>query len=205
MSADAVPVIITNPVSPLESLFNVPIAAMQSVRQGFNFRWANAAARTAQTGMRTNDVAYQIDTDTVYRYNSGWSVWTQPRTTFTPTFTGLALGNGTATCRYAVSEGVVYADYNITLGSSSAVSGAIGVSAPIGSFSVVPNATILLIDASLGAAGRFVAHPLVSSGSMILYVDGTAGAYNTITATSATVPTTWTTSDQISIAVTYML
>jgi hypothetical protein len=83
MSADAVPILITDPVSPLESLINVPIAAVQSVRQGFNFRWANAAARTAQTGMRAGDSGYQVDTGVDYRLVG--STWTEQNTQYTIT------------------------------------------------------------------------------------------------------------------------
>lgn len=66
MSADAVPILVTNPVSPLESLINVPIAAMQSVRQQFTFRHANPAARAAQTGMSAGDSAWDASVATEY-------------------------------------------------------------------------------------------------------------------------------------------
>lgn len=42
-------------------------------RQMFTFRWADASARTGQTGMRQGDTGYQIDTRTSYVYDN--SVW----------------------------------------------------------------------------------------------------------------------------------
>jgi len=44
-----------------------------NLRQGYNFVWANAAARTAQTGMVQGSTGYQVDTKTLYSYdNSAW-------------------------------------------------------------------------------------------------------------------------------------
>ena len=42
-------------------------------RGQYRYRWTNAAARTAQTGMRVDDYGYQIDTGITYRYSgSAW-------------------------------------------------------------------------------------------------------------------------------------
>lgn len=49
--------------------------SVRTTRAVQNFRWANAAARTAQTGMVAGDRGYQVDTATDYIYSgSAWRV-----------------------------------------------------------------------------------------------------------------------------------
>lgn len=44
-----------------------------------SFGWVNAAARTAQTGMRAGDTGYQADTDTQYRWSgAAWKLVSVP-------------------------------------------------------------------------------------------------------------------------------
>jgi hypothetical protein len=47
---------------------NAKVKAATDVRQWYNFRWTNAAARTAQTGMRHMDKGIQLDTGAEYLY-----------------------------------------------------------------------------------------------------------------------------------------
>ena len=49
------------------------VAAVENVRQIQTYKWADNAARTAQTGMTAGDEGYQTDTDTTYIYSG--SVW----------------------------------------------------------------------------------------------------------------------------------
>lgn len=66
----------TDQVSPLETVFANMANSIQTAfntRGTYNYRWANAAARTAQTGMRNGDYGFQIDTNAQYRYMlSNW-------------------------------------------------------------------------------------------------------------------------------------
>jgi hypothetical protein len=79
----------TDQVAPLETVFANLADSTQTALTGFRgdwnnfntqhairtFRWANAAARTAQTGMAAGDRGYQIDTATDYVYTgSAWTV-----------------------------------------------------------------------------------------------------------------------------------
>ena len=51
------------------------VVAVENVRQIQTYKWADNAARTAQTGMGAGDEGYQTDTDTNYRYDgAGWIV-----------------------------------------------------------------------------------------------------------------------------------
>ena len=49
------------------------VVAVENVRQIKTYKWADNAARTAQTGMTAGDEGYQTDTDTAYRYDG--AVW----------------------------------------------------------------------------------------------------------------------------------
>lgn len=64
-------------IAPLETSFATQASSVQAALTGSraikSYRWANAAARTAQKGMAKNDQGYQTDTDTLYTYNgSAW-------------------------------------------------------------------------------------------------------------------------------------
>jgi hypothetical protein len=77
MSANTSPDNIVYPVStdniaPLETVFSVMAGSVQDaldVRQAHSYKWANATARGAQTGMAAGDSGYQSDTDTYWNYN----------------------------------------------------------------------------------------------------------------------------------------
>ena len=54
--------------------FNDAFAAIGNTRQIKTYKWADNAARTAQTGMVAGDEGYQTDTDTAYRYDgTAWN------------------------------------------------------------------------------------------------------------------------------------
>lgn len=90
----------SDPLTPLETLLNQAVSDgaaqaainVDSTRQVYTYRWANAAARTAQTGMRNGDTGYQLDTRIKWTYNG--TVW-QPHDTGWVTMT-MATGGGTA-------------------------------------------------------------------------------------------------------------
>lgn len=117
----------TDPVAPLETVFANMANSVQDAFDGFRtdwndfedsraiqtFRWADAAARAAQTGMVAGDIGYQVDMGVQYRYTgSAWRpaprqfIGIATRTTTTPalnasTFTDLSAnanwtGGGTA-------------------------------------------------------------------------------------------------------------
>jgi len=100
----------TDPIAPLNTVFedladsvqaaltaertstDTRLDAIEATQQMYQYRWANAAARTAESGMRVGDIGFQVDTEVYYRYTgSSWRVWQQAQTTYTPTF-----GNTTA-------------------------------------------------------------------------------------------------------------
>jgi len=92
------------------------IQAALLTRQGHTYRWANAAARTAQSGMVAGSYGYQIDTDIRYRYSTAgvWTEWEKGWTTWTPVLNLFPVSNplgttGSATGMYCISGGRVQA------------------------------------------------------------------------------------------------
>jgi len=94
------------PVAPLENLFNLIGDAAEvddaanatnltnalNVRQIKTYKWANAAARTAQVGMAEGDVGDQADTDAQYRYNgAAWVNLSSGITRLIPTVSGTGM------------------------------------------------------------------------------------------------------------------
>lgn len=61
------------------NITNTAVNAITANRQFYSFRWADATARGAQTGMRIHDRGIQLDTGAEYRYNGTiWELLTNP-------------------------------------------------------------------------------------------------------------------------------
>lgn len=65
------PVSVNDPITPIQNIFN----RIENERQLFTYRWANAAARTGQTGMVSGAIGYQVDTGVYWMYTG--TAWTQ--------------------------------------------------------------------------------------------------------------------------------
>ena len=125
-------------------------------------------------------------------------------TTYTPTLSGITFGNGTIVARYTQIGKVVFATVRITLGSTSAVTGAMAITLPV---------TGRAGSSASGAQCYFVSdgatYPtpgicdLSSQTYCYLRVLTTAAAYVGVNETSATVPWTWKTSDIIQFDAVY--
>lgn len=125
---------------------------------------------------------------------SGWAM-----TSFTPTYTGFTLGNGTVDARYLQMGKFVFVRMVITLGSSSSMSGLL-----TGTLPVTAQANYALNFQHVGIA-RFVAAAVSYTGQARLSdathfqftVSGAAATYTTEVATSSTIPGTWAAADSI--------
>jgi len=81
---------------------SVQTALNTRVRTSTDYLWANAAARTAQTGMVAGQKGYQTDTGITYRRNaSTWKEWESDWITYTPTLTLFVIGTGGAAANTA--------------------------------------------------------------------------------------------------------
>jgi hypothetical protein len=157
---------------------------------------ADAFSRLAVGANNTVPIADSAET-TGIRWGGAWG-------TYTNSTSGITVGNGTLTSRYAQIGKTVFVEILFTLGSTSAVTGtptfSLPVTAKLGSYS-------FLGTVSLGDFGTatFVGLANTPSGTGI-YI----AAFNTSGTTgveaaniNATTPFTWTTNDYIVVRLTY--
>lgn len=119
------------------------------------------------------------------------------------TFTNFTLGNGTInTCRYEQIGRSVEYEVKVTLGSTSSVSGAIGVSLPkTAARSNTARYLAYIVDS--GTRAFYAAVDLSSTTVASLSYPAVSGTTLAPTATSSTTPMTWTTSDWFSFIIRY--
>jgi hypothetical protein len=110
---------------------------------------------------------------------------------YTPTFTNFSLGNGTITrAKYCKIGKSVFLDVLITLGSTSSVTGRIGVSLPLTASSSF--ATAAAVAGLVAGASNSNGVAVMSSTTLVeLYAQGSTGSYLNNVNTSSTVPGTW--------------
>lgn len=74
-------------------------------REGYNFVWAIAADRTAQTGMVQGSTGYQIDTQSLYVFDAGSWRLQLSYADFSSPLTNTANGSYVATGTYTINTG----------------------------------------------------------------------------------------------------
>ena len=130
--------------------------------------------------------------------------WGGGFTTWTPTYTGFTPGNGTLNyARYNKIGKLVHAEFCFTLGSTSAVTGSIIVSAPSTPKNVAGKGDTAG-SASFFDSGSaiYFGFPTYNGGIEIFAVN-TVFTYAVYAPTNSTIPFTWTTGDAFSFNYTY--
>lgn len=135
-----------------------------------------------------------------------WTAWT-------PTLTGLTLGNGSlAGCKYIQIGKTVHFRFNLTFGSTSAVTAAGQFTLPVTSIDYNTGASTLHYTNAFGVAtfkddsagavahGPCMAYDTTHATLDLWLVNGT---YTSTAAISAVTPFTWTTSDSVAAMGTY--
>jgi hypothetical protein len=123
-------------------------------------------------------------------------------TSFTPAITNYTRGNGTSVAGYVQVNKLVYVFVRETLGSTSSITGAMGLTLPINAAAV----NRLSGYCALGDAGNltFVGFIRPSAGSSVaIEAVNAAGTYAYSASVSSTVPFTWVTTDFFQFALTY--
>lgn len=147
---------------------------------------------------------YETDTDRLMRYDgTGHIIMGEPEQSYTPSWSGITVGNGTNTGTYHREDGYCHWQARLVFGTTTSVSGAANVSFPInigsGSYGVFLTAATYH-DAS--AAAEF---PLVSRAATTTSTDlgfgplSASGSYVSSVAMSATVPVAYGSTDVIEI------
>lgn len=122
-------------------------------------------------------------------------------TSYTPTFSGVTVGNGTNSSAYVKVGKLVCFRASFTLGSTSAVTGQLGVTLPF--TARVDNAGVFsgyFLDSGSGWSLPFL---VTGTTTITLYASLASGTYVTAAATSSTIPFTWSTNDIITVGGVY--
>ena len=198
------------------SLADITAAMAGSVQTALNYReahtfsWADATAKSAQTGMSTGDVGYQIDTAVFYIYTgSVWDVWAKAPTAYTPTFTNFTSSSSTFT--FSIAGGVATVTGKATC-AATLPTGSITLTTPSG-FNIDTTALGSVAAAQIGMGGVDDASTTTdylvgvrvgsSTSAVITALNAAATASLTITTTSATVPLTWASGDILYVTFSY--
>ena len=124
------------------------------------------------------------------------------RTSWTPTLTGMTIGNGTFNSKYTLAGKDFTARINFTFGSTSAVSSSIIISLPItlhadyGLMDCLGAAT--LYDVSAAANGRWAGTCAVNSSTEVFLIVDSDITAQTVNGTN---PFTWATGDRFSMEI----
>lgn len=147
-----------------KALINALVTALNSIVGQRTYKWANAAARGAQTGMSEGDVGDQADTDIRYRYSgSAWEysagklpVWknqvsTNQSIASTATWTLVNAGWGTASPDRGMTSfasGVLTVEtaglYHIDLGAEFSNASAVRMGVQVTKNNATPNSGVIL-------------------------------------------------------------
>jgi hypothetical protein len=117
---------------------------------------------------------------------------------FTPTFSGFTLGNGTATASYVLVNKLCFMTVKVTLGSTSSVTGTIVVNLPFTAVtSPLYGSNVQITDGGSTQYVGFAAQ--LSTTEIYIFVTNVAATYPTRIGTSATIPMTWANTDSFSV------
>jgi len=115
--------------------------------------------------------------------------------TWSPTYTNFTLGNGTAVARYRHFGRTCRVQVDITLGSTSVVSGLIGISRPVtAAVATSGSAIVPMVDS--GTDNPFGVLFNTSTTRFDIYPVNAASTYGKLVASSGSVPMTWVTNDR---------
>ncbi len=151
-----------------------------------------AAATEGRLFADTTVNALKIDTGAALVEFGHWSTWTS----YTPTWGGVTLGNGTKSGSYFRHGSLCFFAAQLSFGSTTAVTAEVSVSTPFtmadaGRFSL----SVLLYDA--GTAWLPGASAPSSTTAITVRAILASGTYASTATMSSTVPFTWTTGDGI--------
>ena len=123
---------------------------------------------------------------------------------FTPTLTGITLGNGTATATYTRSNQQIHLQLQVTFGSTTAATGTIGLTLPVAGTSAEVNTAIGAVRI-LDSGSAFYDGLVYLAATTLVYVTVTnvASTYAISTVANATTPMTWAVNDRLAFSINY--
>jgi hypothetical protein len=162
---------------------------------------ATAADTPARLAVGTNGQV--LTADSTAATGLVWSTPVTPSytwTTYTPTNSGITVGNGTQTARYVKIDKTVTVSYRLVLGSTSSLSGAILVGLPSSNNSFA-NCVVNCTDAG---SGNYLAVGAADAGQgSVLCRPNKANATYATWDDNLTAMFTWATNDELKFSITY--
>lgn len=197
-----------NPTADIQALAEATQIALDN-HEIYSYRWDDSSGRTAETGMRVGDLGYQVDTDTLYRYDgASWVVYNQPKTSYSTTPSNLSVGTGGSVDSYfSVQNGWVTVEIQVLLGSSGASVGS-NPTFTLPTPAYVPFATgVIASPPAIGNIWMFDSSTPANTvvGFVAIQDGGTSvvprqTGYTSVTSTS---PFTWASGDRMVLRFTY--
>lgn len=145
--------------------------------------------RTNRTGTTTT-----LGSNSTVSGNTGATGWI----TWSPSFTGITVGNGTLVARYQLEGKTCRLHVHLTLGSTSSVSGGARFAAPFTARTGIFSGGFQGVLSDTGTA-TWKAFPFYSGGDFYVGAETASGTYVGYAGISSTVPFTWTTSDILEV------
>jgi hypothetical protein len=166
-------------------------------------RFTDATARNSALGSTTNGrFAYLTSTSQLTMCDgTGWIVIDEPTQSYTPTFTGITLGNGTVSGSYNRSGGRCFFTARFVLGTTSAVTGAMTVTTPTVHAATRPG----MLAGSMFDTSAGLEYPCGFTGeasaisTVKVYALSASSSFVSISNPSSTVPFTWATTDEVNV------
>lgn len=129
--------------------------------------------------------------------------WLGAGISYTPTLTGLTIGNGTNTASYVQIGKVVYVEGKILFGTTTSITGDVKISLPVNTADSYLTNIVHYLD---WGTTEYTGYAMVegTNNSIILRIQNVAGTYPVRANISATVPHTWANQDIIYWSLTYI-
>ena len=141
-----------------------------------------------------------LDSVTITNATIPWAAWS-------PSYANITVGNGAVIARYIQIGSLVVARFRFALGTTSAIGTAPTISLPVTASGTgygangpaVGPLTCRDAGTTLHTGGVFIGSSTVFN----IFVDNSTGTYGAMSVISATIPMTWTTTDELSFTATY--
>lgn len=163
---------------------------------------------------------WETDTDRTCVYDgTGWVVVNEPAQAYTPLFTNLTLGNGTLIANYKREDGFCDIEFALAFGTTTTVTGLIGISTPTSGGVAIANAAMSSVSAGIISMQGYARDVSAAVSYPLLGIPGTTTRVDLVTynaasaASAATVDTgaaspvsvAWATGDIIVFGMRYRM